>query len=152
MSESGLLETLAGHPFLSGLEQRHLATLAARTQPFTAKAGTFLAREGESGNAFYLIQTGHVALATHTATHGEVRIQTLGPGEMFGWSWLVPPYRWQFDCIAVDEVCGLHFEGEWLREQCDRDHDLGYLLLRRLAVAFANRLAATRLQLLDIHK
>jgi CRP/FNR family transcriptional regulator, cyclic AMP receptor protein len=95
MSEPGLLETLAGHPFLSGLEQRHLTTLAAGAELFTAKAGTFLAREGDSGNTFYLIRTGHVALCTHTAMHGEVRIQTLGPGEMFGWSWLVPPYRWQ---------------------------------------------------------
>jgi CRP-like cAMP-binding protein len=152
MSNQGLLETFAGHTFLSGLGQRHLMTLASGAEPFTAEAGAFLAREGETANAFYLIQDGHVALGTHTAGRGNIRIQTVGPGEVFGWSWLVPPHRWQFDCVAVDAVRGLRFNAEWLRNACDQDHDLGYHLVRHLAAVFASRLAATRLQLLDIHK
>lgn len=80
-----------------------------------------------------------------------VTVQTVGPGEVLGWSWLVPPYRWQFDCRAADAVRGLTFDAEWLRERCEQDHELGYLLLKQLVIVIASRLAATRLQFRDLY-
>jgi hypothetical protein len=52
----------------------------------------------------------------------------------------------------VDAVQGLKFDAEWLREKCAQDHELGYLLSKQLLTVLGNRLAATRLQLLDIYK
>lgn len=79
-------------------------------------------------------------------------IQTVGPGEVVGWSWLLPPYRWQFDGRAVDAVEGVVFDGAWLRQQCEQDHELGYSLLRQMVAVISSRLAATRLQRLDIYR
>jgi len=126
--------------------------LASGARPFTAAPGEMLAREGETAKAFYLIQAGHVALQLHTSDRGVVPIKTVGTGEIVGWSWLVPPHRWQFDCRAVDAVQGLAFDAVWLREKCEQDHELGYHLLKQLVAEIANRLAATRLELLDIYK
>ena len=152
MTEQGVLGTFASHAFLGSLSERHRMLLASGARPFTAASGEPLAREGEAAKTFYLIQAGHVALDLHTPERGAFPIQTVGPGEVVGWSWLVPPHRWQFDCRAVDTVKGLAFDAEWLREKCDQDHELGYHLLKQLVAVIAKRLAATRLQLLDIYK
>jgi len=152
MTEQAVLGTFASHAFLSGLSERHRMLLASGARPFTAAPGELLAREGETAKTFYLVQVGKVALGLHTPNQGVVSIQTVGPGEIVGWSWLVAPHRWQFDCRAVDRVQGLAFDAEWLREKCEQDHELGYHLLKQLVTVIGNRLAATRLRLLDIYK
>jgi len=88
-----------------------------------------------------------VALFARPAGAGSVPIQTLGAGDTMGWSWLVPPHRWQFDCQAAEDVQGIKFNAEWLREKCEHNYELGYHLFRHLASVLAARLAATRLQL-----
>ncbi len=152
MSEEGLLGTFAGHEFLRGLSQRHLMLLGSGARPFTAAAGEYLGREGEPSHAFYLIQSGHVVLSTQVGGRGSVDVQTIGPGEVVGWSWLVPPHRWQFAAQARDAVSGLRFDAQWLRDQCEQDYHLGYILLQHLVTVLASRLAATRLQMLDIYQ
>jgi CRP-like cAMP-binding protein len=152
MTEQGVLAAFSSHAFLSNLSERHRMLLASGARPFTATPGDLLAREGQTAKAFYLIQEGHVALDLHSPGRGVTSIQTVGPGDIVGWSWLVPPHRWRFDCRAVDSVRGLVFDAEWLREKCEQDHELGYHLLKQLVATTANRLAATRLQLLDIYK
>jgi hypothetical protein len=78
-------------------------------------------------------------------------IQTEGEGEILGWSWLVPPYYWHFDARATEKTQVIAIDGKCLREKCESDHDLGYKLMRRFALIIAERLEATRLQLLDIY-
>jgi CRP-like cAMP-binding protein len=152
MNDHGILGVFASHAFLGSLSERHRLLLASGVRPFTVGAGALLATEGETARAFYLVQSGHIALGLHTPDRGIVTIQTVGPGEVVGWSWLVPPHRWQFDCRAVDAVQGLAFDAQWLRDLCDQDHELGYHLLKQLVTVIAHRLAATRVQLLDIYK
>jgi CRP-like cAMP-binding protein len=111
-----------------------------------------LAREGETANAFHLIQSGHVSLGTRMPAHDDLQIHTAGPGDIVGWSWLVPPHRWQFECRAIDEVQGLKFNAEWLRSQCETDHELSHHLYKYLATVLAGRLTAMRTQLLNSSK
>jgi CRP/FNR family transcriptional regulator, cyclic AMP receptor protein len=146
LSGGGILGAFAGHAFLRGLSQRDLLALASVARPFTTAAGQYVAREGETAHAFYLVQSGHLALETRSPEGGQVSVQTVGPGEVVGWSWLVPPYRWQFDCRALDRAQGLVLDGEWLRERCELDHEFGYHLLKHLVVVIGNRLAAARRQ------
>lgn len=152
MSEPAILNAFASHAFMQGLSEQHRMKLATGVRPVRYHAGDFLAKEEESARAFYLIQSGHVAIGTHLAKQGSVPIQTVGPGDIVGWSWLLNPPRWQFDARAIDEVQGLAFDADWLREQCENDHELGYHLLRQLITTLAGRLAATRVQQLDIHQ
>jgi CRP-like cAMP-binding protein len=152
MSDQSLTDIFASHAFLKDLSERYRMLLASGVRPFTAAPKDTLAKEGEPAKTFFLVQSGHVELAIPTPDRGLVPIQTVGPGEVVGWSWLVPPHIWQFDCRAVDAVQGLKFDAEWLRLKCAEDHELGYLLFKQLLTVLANRLAATRLQLLDIYK
>jgi CRP-like cAMP-binding protein len=151
MSSEGILGTFASHDFFRHLGDRHLMLLASGAKPFTAAVGEYLAREGEPAKAFYLIQSGHVEVGTQTADRGRAVVQHVGPGEVVGWSWLLAPYRWQFDARAIDPVQGIAFDAEWLREKCEQDHELGYHLLMQLLAVMASRLAATWRQLAGTH-
>jgi len=139
---------LGGHPFLSGLEDRHLDLLVGCASNVRFDAGQFILREGEEANQFYLIRHGKVALEVLAPGHGPIIILTLGEGEVLGWSWLVPPYRWRFDARAVELTRAIVLDGKCLRTKSEEDHDLGYELLKRFAHIIVKRLAATRLQLL----
>ena len=82
---------------------------------------------------------------------GAITIQTAQEGDIFGWSWLFPPYQWLFDARALMLTRAVHFDGACLRTKCDANPAMGYDLMKRFARVFAKRIEATRLQLLDIY-
>lgn len=53
--------------------------------------------EGGRADRFWIIHTGTVALAVHVPGRRAAVIETLGAGEMLGWSWLVPPHHWHLE-------------------------------------------------------
>jgi CRP-like cAMP-binding protein len=152
MTDRDLIRAMASHPFLQGLSEAHLEKLAKCCRQVRVTAGELLGREKESARSFYLIQSGRAAIEIHTKDRGNVRIQTLGPGEIVGWSWLVAPHRWQFDARVIDAVQALEFDAPALRQICEQEHEVGYPLLQRLVAVVASRLSATRLQLLDSYR
>ena len=100
---------IAEHPFLRGMAEPHLKQLAGCAMPSRFAPGTFLFREGDPANRFYLIQTGFVSLEQDGREVERVRIGTLGPGDCLGWSWLFPPYYWHFDAQAIERLSALFF-------------------------------------------
>jgi CRP-like cAMP-binding protein len=151
MSNSNIVDMFTQHEFLRGLSERHKMILASGARPFTAKPEQVLAQEGERAHAFFLIRSGHVALESALPGGDSLLIQNVGPGEIVGWSWLVPPHHWQFRCRAVDVVEGISFDADWLRDLCERDESLGYHLLKQLVIVIAQRLAGTRRHLVELH-
>lgn len=146
------LETLlAQHPFFESLEPHYLALVAGCAANVRFNADEFLFREGEEANRFYLIRHGKVALQVLVPQRGPVTIETIEAGEVLGWSWLFPPYRWHFDAQALELTRALAFDGQCLRDKCEEDHDLGYTMMQRFAEVMSQRLQATRLQLLDVY-
>jgi CRP-like cAMP-binding protein len=113
--------------------------------------GEVVFREGDEADTFYLIRHGTIALETFVPTRGPVTIETAGPGEVVGWSWLFPPYRWHFDARALSLVRATAFDGACLRGKCEADTALGYDLMRRFAQVMIERLQWTRLRLLDVY-
>ena len=78
-------------------------------------------------------------------------IETIEAGEVIGWSWLFPPYRWHFDARALTQVRATAFDGACLRGKCEEDSGLGYDLMSRFAQILIERLQWTRLRLLDVY-
>ena len=105
-------------------------------------------REGDLANRFYLIQEGRVALESR-GDERTVLIQTVGAGDVLGWSWLFPPYYWHFDARAVVATKAIFFYGTRLRTQCEEDHDFGYELIKRMAAVVIVRLQAARGRMAD---
>jgi len=143
---------LAEHPFFEGLEPRHLSLIVGCASNVRFNPGQLLFREGDKANQFYMIRQGKVAVEIHAAERGSITVQTVGEGEVLGWSWLIPPYRWRFDARAVELTRAIALDGECLRTKSEEDHSLGYELLKRFSLTIVERLDAMRLQLLDLYR
>jgi len=142
---------LAEHPFFKGLEEPYLQLLVGCASNVRFNAGEVVFREGEEANRFYLIRQGKVAVEMFAPSRGPIILQTLGEGEVLGWSWLVAPYRWRFDGRAVELTRAIALDGECLRGKCEEDHDLGYELMKRVSLVMEKLVQATRLQLADVY-
>jgi CRP-like cAMP-binding protein len=150
VSPESLERILGQHPFFGGMEEPYLQLFVDCASNVRFDAGDMIFREGEEANTFYLIRAGKVALET-SAQQGPAIIQTLSEGEVVGWSWMVPPYRWRFDARALEVVRAIALDGRCLRGRSEEDHDLGYELMKRCAQVMEQRLQAARLQLLDVY-
>lgn len=139
------------HPFFKGLDARFLDLLVGCTTNVRFDAGQYIFREGEEANHFYIVRRGHVALEIFAPGRGPIAVQTLGEGEVLGWSWLIPPYHWHSSARAVELTRAFALDAACLRNKCEEDHDLGYELFKRIAPVIVDRLQATRLQLLDLY-
>jgi CRP/FNR family cyclic AMP-dependent transcriptional regulator len=144
-------DLIVEHPFFKGLDQSYISFLAGCATNVRFLSGEFLFREGEVADSFFLLRHGLVSLETYMPGRGEVTIQTLGENQVIGWSWLFPPYRWHYTARCLELTRAVSFDGVCLRTKCEEDHDLGYALLGEFAAIIAQRLQATRLQLLDVY-
>lgn len=146
-----LLVELNKVPWFHELDPKHLNQLAAIAQLRRIKAGETIFREGDKEDNFYVVLEGRVALDIFVPHRGKVRFYTAEPWEVFGWSSVTPTVRQRTaGAAAVLDSFVVGFDAEKLRQACDADHDLGYLVMRRLANIIAGRLMVTRLQLLDM--
>jgi len=142
---------LAEHPFLEGLDPDLLEVFVSCATHVHYDSGQMIYQEGDEANQFLLIRDGKVAVELFSLERGSLLIQTVGSGEVLGWSWLFPPYRRRFDVRAVEATEAIALDGVCLREKAEADHRLGYELLKRFSKVVVERLQAMRLQLLDIY-
>ena len=138
-------------PIFKGMSEEALELLAGCASNVRFADGDVLFREGDEANTFYVIRHGRVALETFVPARGPVLIETIDPGEVVGWSWLFPPYRWHFDAKALGLVRATGFDAACLRGKCEQDTAFGYDLITRFAQVMIERLQATRLRLLDVY-
>jgi CRP/FNR family cyclic AMP-dependent transcriptional regulator len=147
---SSPIQPLVGqHPFLAGMSEHQLRVLSDCAMQSHFEANELIFREGDPADRFYLLNRGSVALESQTG-HGLAFIQTIGAGDVLGWSWLFPPYFWHFEARALEPTDAIFIYGSMLREECESDHDLGYELTKRMAEVMVRRLQATRRQLLEL--
>jgi CRP/FNR family cyclic AMP-dependent transcriptional regulator len=145
--EMSLIRDLDQHPFCKGLAARHIRTLSECAMQAEFARDEIVFREGDAANRFYLIKEGSVALESRAVEGVPAMIQTIGDGDVLGWSWLFPPYYWHFDARAVEPVKAIFLYGTRLRELCAEDKELGYEIMQRIAQLVIQRLQATRRQL-----
>jgi CRP/FNR family cyclic AMP-dependent transcriptional regulator len=138
---------LAKQPFFEGLSPAQIEELTEETLEMRFATGEQIVREGDPANRFFLILEGKVELESEGEDRTMIPIQTLGPGEDLGWSWLFAPFYFHFSARAIEPTRVIFFYGTRLRERCEQDHDLGYQLMKRIAHVMLQRLQATRKQL-----
>ena len=142
---------IAQHPFFAGLEPSYMSLVVGCASNKRFRPGDYVFKEGTEANEFYLIRSGRVALEIFAPQRTPIVVETLGDGEILGWSWLIPPYVRKFHAHAVEDTLAIALDGKCLRAKCEQNHDLGYELLKRFAQIIAQRLEATRFQLLDVY-
>jgi CRP-like cAMP-binding protein len=144
-------EVVLDAPLFAGLDPGFAELLAGCSVTAGASRGDMIVQAGDPADTFWIIRSGRVALELHSPSRGGLAIETLGPGDVLGWSWLFEPYRWHFDARALEDVRAVAVNGVCLRGKCDADPAFGYDLLRRFSEIMLDRLQATRLRLLDVY-
>lgn len=147
-----LTERIAAiRPFsrLAPVEQHLIAETAADVR---YGAGERLFAAGERAEFCWVIHSGLVELTTTVPGRGDLVVQTVGRGDLLGWSWLVPPYRWHFDATALEPTSALRLDAGRLRAIAEQDPAFGYALTRTLFEVLLHRLQGTRARLLDLYR
>ncbi len=116
----------------------------------TYEVGAEILREGAPTPALGIVVSGRVALRLRVPERGPTTILTAEPGNIVGWSAVVPPHRATSTAVALVPTELLLLDGEALRAQLDADPVLAAAVYRSLLEAVAHRLNATRMQLLDL--
>ncbi|KUN41672.1 cyclic nucleotide-binding domain-containing protein [Streptomyces longwoodensis] len=127
-------------------QRQHLMTLA-REVSFPEDTRVFEA--GGRADRFWVIRSGSVSLDQQVTTHQRVTVASLSAGDLLGWSWLFPPYRWDFGAEAFSPVRAYEFEAQPVLKLCEEDPALGLSLVRIVAEILAHRLEMTRGKLME---
>jgi CRP-like cAMP-binding protein len=149
--EKDIEALLAEHPFFKDMRADYRALIAGCGKNVRFDAGQLMARTEDPASQFFAIRHGRVSIELHSTERGSLILQTLEAGDIIGWSWLFPPYRWTFDVRAIEQVRVISFDGECLRGKCERDPVMGYDFMKRFAQVFMQRLQTARVQLLDLY-
>lgn len=146
----GLGPLVAQHPFFADMDPGALATVVGCCANHVFKPGTYLYRQGEAADRFFLIREGRVSLEFFVPGRDAIALETVEAGEIIGWSWLVSPYEWSNDARAVDTVRAISLDGACLRGKIEKDRVLGYEIYKRFLPIMAKRLLNDRLRILEL--
>lgn len=146
-----IADRLMTHPLFIGIDPTLVHAMAAKAEERTFEAGEMLVREGRPADEFYLVFEGKVALEIGAADRAGITVETIGRGEVLGWSWLVAPYRWRFDARASKTTTVIAINAATARYALAAHPAVGYQFLLKFLPVLAERLENTRVQLLDIH-
>ncbi|MFF8999976.1 cyclic nucleotide-binding domain-containing protein [Streptomyces achromogenes] len=127
--------------------QRERLMEVAKEVSFSEDSRIFEA--GGTADRFWVIRSGAVHLDTQVTPRQRVTVATLGAGDLLGWSWLFPPYEWDFGAVAFTDVRAYEFDGSSVLALCVEDPLLGLSVVRTVAEILAHRLETTRGKLME---
>jgi CRP-like cAMP-binding protein len=149
MNDENNRRFLADSRFFAGLSDPALSYLGARAQHRRLAAGKVLFQQGDDARHFHLLLEGHLSLGIPALEGPSLELQDLGPGEIAGWSWLLPPHRWNFQARARTTVEFLEFDGVAILAHCEEDPKFGYELIKRFSALMSERLQFARQKMMQ---
>ena len=144
------VDLLQGFQLFQGLDERQLRAVAAIASIEQVPEGSVLLQEGEPADAVRVIQNGRVTVSISVPGQPDVVVSTLSRGQLLGFSALFDDRRWTASGRALKACTLVVIPGPELIELGERDHAIGYHLMRNALESVANQLRDARLQLLDI--
>lgn len=146
-------ELLLRYPFFSGLSDGQLKAVAMLSHEEYCTAGDTLFETGATASKLYFLLQGSIELhyfvtSPHTPNvRKDFYVGHVNPGEPFGISGLIEPYRYTATAVAVSSGRILNLEAVALRALCQADAALAAALMHQVARAALSRLNETRIQL-----
>ena len=147
-----VIKTISKLNLFEGLSDEQLSKFTACSSMVQFSTDEYIFRQNDEANKFYILQSGLVNLSTYLVSDATITLQTVGPFEILGLSWIVSPYVWHFDAKVTEPVQAIEIDAACARESMDKDHNMGYVLMQRFFSLLVQRLQNTRLQLLDIYE
>jgi len=142
---------LREHPFFQDMQDEFIDSLAGCASNVRFKARETVFKQDDAADHFYSVGFGMILMDLSTPGLDVLTIETLGEGKVLGWSWLFPPYEWQYGARAVEETKAIAMDARCLRGKCETDPALGYDLMKRFSAIMLRRMQRARLQMLDMY-
>ena len=149
MSNPSTIEYLSAHEFFSEFSDDDLKFLCVCSSTREIEKGKILFRQGEHADKFYVVRNGRISLQMPAIMGPALEIQTLGKDQVLGWSWLISPYKWNFQAKAEEDSELLQFDGAEILARCEQEPKFGYELLKKFAALMSECLNAARLKMMD---
>lgn len=149
MSNQSITEYLSTHEFFSELSDDKLKILCEYSSTHEIKMGQLLFRQGENADKFYIVRNGLISLQMPAIMGPVLEIQTVEKDQVLGWSWLIAPYKWNFQTKAEEDSELLQFDGAAILARCEQEPQFGYELLKRFAALMSAGLNAARQKMMD---
>jgi CRP/FNR family transcriptional regulator, cyclic AMP receptor protein len=149
MTPTQIQELLTENALFSGLEHEHLKFLSTHAAENSFPQDQVFARQGEHADYFLLLLEGELVVEVPAITGPRLEVTRLGQGQVFGWSWLIDPYKWHFNARAAKPIRAIQFDGQAILAHCDEDPAFGYALFRRFSMLMGQRLEVAQRQMMD---
>jgi len=147
-----LERVLREHPFMRELTDEHVHILVGCARSVRFAPDEFIVHEGDEESTFYLVREGSISLENHVPGRRPAAVETLGPGDVLGVTWMFAGARAHVDARARVSVLAFALDGSCLRGKIATDDALGHALARRLLELTHRRLERLRLQNLDVYR
>ena len=149
MSNQSITEYLSAHEFFSEFSDDVLKFLCECSSMREIKKGQILFRQGEHADKFYVVRSGLISIQMPAIMGPTLEIQTVDEDQVLGWSWLISPYKWNFQTKAEEDSELLQFDGAAILARCEQEPKFGYELLKKFAGLMSVRLNAARQKMMD---
>jgi CRP-like cAMP-binding protein len=143
-------ELLRRYPFFASLDEKQLEAIAEITQEKSYPKGTLLVKENTTATCLALLIDGDIDLIFSGGGEGAISnalVGSIAPGEVYGVSSLIEPYRYTSSARATMPVKVIEVDGLALRVMVEKDAKLGYIMMRNVAIAVLERLRYTQVEL-----
>ncbi|RFA29221.1 regulator [Alkalilimnicola ehrlichii] len=140
---------LSEYAFFSDMSPAFIEFIAKHATEKRFGREQLLFRHGEPAATFYLILSGRVSLEIPAISGPTLVVQELGPDQVLGWSWLIAPYKWDFNARAIEDTSVLEFDGQSILTYCGENHEFGYQVLKRFSGLMSERLDAARTRMME---
>jgi len=127
-----------------------LAGIAKLCRERTYESGSVIFTIGGSATDVYLLETGKVDIQIEFKIYDYeiiTTVYTVGKGEIFGWSALVPPHRLTASARCEGKAYVIMINGKELTEFLEKDRRIGYVVMKNLSALISSRLASTTIAL-----
>ncbi len=149
MTTNEIVKHLENVEFFGELEAEYREWLAEHATESRFEDGQLLARHGDTADRFFLVLEGGLVVEVPALTGPSMEVTRLGPGKIFGWSWLIEPYRWHFNARASGKTRVLDFDGLAILKRAEAEPKFGYALLRHFSALMGTRLESAQRKMMD---
>ena len=146
-----MAEELAAHRFFRLIPAELRERLAGCAKNVHFAPGERICVEGTHASGFFAVRSGRVNVGIYVPHQGLQVLETRHAGDVIGFSWLFPPYRWQIDAVAGEQVRAIELHADCLLPYLEENPSDGYLLTRMFAQEMEETIQSTRLRLLDVY-
>ncbi len=143
-------ELLRRYPFFASLDEKQLEAIAEISQEKSHPKGTLLVKENTNATVLALLMEGDIDLIFSGGGEGAISnalVGSIAPGEVYGVSSLIEPYRYTATAKATIPVKVIEVDGLALRALVEKDPRMGYIMMRNVAIAVLERLRYTQVEL-----